>query len=82
MNCWPKSNGPADLSRIAPAPENFRYRSDSSPEGSLRFFRYWNLQNPHNGSFEMNSRQNEEGRPSPRPSLYNQLSFQWEDPLH
>ena len=44
--------------------ENFCYRSDSSPEGSLKFFRYWNPRTTYNGSSEMNSRQNEEGRPN------------------
>ena len=58
--------------------DNFHYHSNSSPKGSLKFFGIGILQNPHNGSSEMNSKQNEEGR----PSLYNQLSFQWEDPLH
>ena len=53
--------------------ENFCYRSDSSPESSLKFFQNWNPQESleWDRSSEMNLRQNEEG-----PSLYNQF------PLH
>ena len=52
----------ADLSRIAPALRIFVIAPIPRPKVLQSFFGIRILQNPHNGSSEMSSRQNEEGR--------------------